>query len=67
MSEYSAINLRKFFKKSDEIIVCTTHPEKCAPLLRGKVSQIICDTKTLYSIITNNFIVKEKGSILKIC
>lgn len=60
MSEYSAINLRKFFKKCDDMVVCTKNPEACMPLLRGKVTQIICDIKVLDNLITKNFGCKHK-------
>jgi hypothetical protein len=61
MSEASALSLRKFFKKCDEIIVCTNNPEQCVPLLRGKVSQIICDLKSLECMLLKNFSVKPRS------
>lgn len=38
MSEYSALNLRKFFKRSDQILLFGQNDEQCLPLLRGKVT-----------------------------
>jgi hypothetical protein len=38
MGEFSALNLRQYFKKSDEILLMADNMEKCLPLLRGKIT-----------------------------
>jgi hypothetical protein len=55
MSEYSAINLRKFFKQSDEIILLGNDRDQCLPLLRGKVTFFTTDYQCMDALLKKTF------------
>ena len=66
MSQYSALNLRKFFKNVDEIILLGINTEKCAPLLRGKVTFFTTEIESLDKLLIEKFGMKEKKLVFSV-
>jgi hypothetical protein len=60
MGEYSAINLRKFFKKTDEMLLLGENKDNCLPLLRGKVTYFTTEYESMDLILGLKFGMKKR-------